>query len=145
MFDAIYNGVWQKWAEDTNKSSVEIGMSHGPKTAHDRFLGADYQAVKFSCEMGDHNRVTCNSLVLVRHTEDSPVGQPTLTTPYVGKANVWMRHKPPWVLPDTPSREMDRQSQMIVDVSWFIYKGLQPGYHYRCSSVQTKHGLMYML
>lgn len=24
------------------------------------------------------------------------------------------------------SREMDRQSQMIADVSWFRYKGLQP-------------------
>ncbi len=134
MFDAIYKGVWQKWAEDTNKSSVEIGMSHGPMTAHDRFLGADYQAVKFSCEMGDHNRVTCNSLVLVKHTEDSPVGQLTLTTPYVGRVNVWMRHTPPWVLPDTPSREMDRQSQMIADVSWFRYKGLQPEL-YNCSVV----------
>jgi len=50
MFDAIYKGVWQKWAEDTNQSSVEIGMSHCPMTAHDRFLGTDYQAVKFSCE-----------------------------------------------------------------------------------------------
>ena len=124
IFDAIYKGVWQKWAEDTNKSSVEIGMSHGPMTAADRFLGADYQAVK-----GDHNRVTCNSLVLVKHTEDSPVGQPTLTTPYVGRVSVWMRHISPWVLPNTPSSEMDRQSQMIADVSWFRYKGLQPELH----------------
>ena len=113
MFHAIYKGVWQKWAEDTNKSSVEIGMSHGPMTAHDRFLGADYQAVKSYCEMGDHNRVTCNSFVVVKHTEDSPVGQPTLTTPNVGRVNVWMRHIPPWVLPDTPSREMDRQSHSV--------------------------------
>ncbi|DBB13411.1 hypothetical protein WJX82_006485 [Trebouxia sp. C0006] len=65
MFNAIYKGVWEKWAEDTNKSSVEIGMSLGPMTARDRFLDADYQTVKFSCEMEDHNRVTRNSLVLV--------------------------------------------------------------------------------
>ncbi|KAL0029100.1 hypothetical protein WJX77_006704 [Trebouxia sp. C0004] len=96
MFDAIYNGVWQKWAEDTNKSSAEIGMSHGPMTAHNRFL------------------------------EDSPAGQPTLTAPYVGRVIVWMRHIPLWVLPDMPSWEMDRQSHMIADVSWFRYDGLQP-------------------
>ncbi|DBA83046.1 TPA: hypothetical protein ACH3X1_006819 [Trebouxia sp. C0004] len=82
MFDAIYNGVWQKWAEDTNKSSAEI--------------------------------------------EDSPAGQPTLTAPYVGRVIVWMRHIPLWVLPDMPSWEMDRQSHMIADVSWFRYDGLQP-------------------
>ena len=64
--------------------------------------------------------MTC--LVLVKHTEDSPVGLPTLTTPYVGRVNVWMRHIPPWVLP-VRQVGMDRQSQMIADVSWFRYKG----------------------
>ncbi len=48
-------------------------MAHGPMATHDRFLSADYQAVKFSCKLAEGNRVSCNSLILVKHTEDSAV------------------------------------------------------------------------
>ncbi len=97
---------------------METANAHGPMTAHDKFLSADYQAVEFSCKLAEGNRVSCNSLILAKHTEDSAAHEPTLTTPYVGRGvNVWMRHMytPPWVLPDTPEREMNRQAHMIAE------------------------------
>ena len=141
MYNAVCKGDWQRWAEQTGKSAREIAMAHGPMTTHDRFLAANYQAVKFSCQEAEHNTMTCNSLVLVRHTEGSPAGQPTLTTPYVGRVNVWIRHTPPWVMPGTSESDIRTQSQMIADVSWYKYKGIQPEL-YNCPVV-SKHFLDY--
>lgn len=45
---AMANG--RDGSEDTGRSAIKIAMTHGPMTTHDRFLAADYQAVKFCHE-----------------------------------------------------------------------------------------------
>lgn len=129
LYDAVYKGDWRNWAEGAGRSAEDVAMTHGPVTSFKQYMTADYQAVKFSCSKAEQNRVTCNSLVLVRHTctEESAASEPALTTPYVGRVKVWMRHTPPWVSPDASEQEVEEQSQMIADVKWYKYKGIQPG------------------
>ena len=33
----------------------------------------------------------------------------------------------PWVLEDATSRQIDKEAQLLCDVSWYKYKGVEPG------------------
>ncbi|DBB03197.1 TPA: hypothetical protein ACH3X1_000009 [Trebouxia sp. C0004] len=113
-------------------------MSFGPTLAYDAFWKADFQSVQFACKHAERNNQTCNSLVLVKHTEVSLGNEPAMTTPYVGRAYVWMRHTPPWVLADATSRQIDKEAQLLCDVSWYKYKGVEPGL-YNCPVVSKNY------
>ena len=68
-----------------------------------------------------------------------PLGnEPAVTTPYVGSANVWMRHTPPWVLADATPRQIEKEAQLLCDVSWYKYKGVEPGL-YNCPVVSKNY------
>ena len=137
MYEAVVSGRWQTWARNRHCSPLEIAMAHGPMVNHDRFWGADFPSVKFSCSQAEHKQLTCNSLVLVKHTEESGSDQPICTTPYVGRAEVWMKHTPPWVMPDASEHEIEQQAQLIADVKWFEYKDVQPEL-YNCPVVSKR-------
>lgn len=134
MYDAVYKGVWLDWARSSALSPEEISMSFGPTLAYDVFWKADFQAVQFTCKHAERKNQTCNSLVLVKHTEESASDEPTLTTPYVGRVNVWLRHTPPWVQADATPKQIENEAQLLCDVSWYKYKGVQPGL-YNCPVV----------
>ena len=85
-------------------------MSFGPTLAYDAFWKADFQSVQFGCKHAERKNQTCNSLVLVKHTEVSIGDEPPLTTPYVGGAHVWMRHTLPWVLADATPRQIEKEA-----------------------------------
>ena len=109
-------------------------MSFGPTLAYDAFWKADFQAVQFSCKHAERKNKTCNSLVLVKHTEEPVANEPTLNTPYIGRVNVWLSHTPPWVPADATPRQIEKEAQLLCDVSWYKYRGVQPGL-YNCPVV----------
>ena len=111
-------------------------MAFGPTLAYDAYWKADFQNVQFACKHAERKNMTCNSLVLVKHTEVSPGIEPAVTTPYVGRANVWMRHSPPWVLADATPKQIEKEAQLLCDVSWYKYRGVEPGL-YNCPVVSN--------
>ena len=68
-------------------------------------------SVQVACKHAESKNQTCNSLVLVKHTEVSLGNAPAVTTLYGGRVNVWMRHMPPWVLADATPRQIEKQAQ----------------------------------
>ena len=67
------------------------------------------------------------SVKTVKHTEEPVANEPTLTTPYIGRVNVWLSHTPPWVPADATPRQIEKEAQLLCDVSWYKYRGVQPG------------------
>ena len=99
-------------------------MASGPALVYKQFKAADYQAVKLSSAKAEQGIVTCSSLVLLRHSDDSTCGQAPLLTAFVGRVSAWLSHMPPWVMPDTQAEEFEAACEKIADVSWHKCKGL---------------------
>ena len=132
MHDILKTSKWHQWAQQQGMTGKELAMSHGPFPAFDMYGGADYGAFKFGSASVERNIGACNSLVLLRYTEEpsstaasSSAQQAPVTTPFIGRVNMWLAHTPPWVLSDFS--ELDAEKQLIADVSWYLTKGINKG------------------
>ena len=112
-------------------------MASGTALVYQQFKAADYQAVKLSSAKAKQGIVTCRSLVLLSHSDDSTGGQPPLVTSFVGRVSVWLSHMLPCVVPDTQAEEFEAAFGKIVDVSWHKCKGLNRDI-YNCPVI-SKH------
>lgn len=49
-----------------------------------------------------------------------------------------MRHTPQWALADATPRQVEKEAQLLCDVSWYKYKGVEPGM-YKCPVVSKNY------
>ena len=106
---------WLHWAETLpDVTELQLAMARGPVPYCQVYHRMQYQGVTFCTEPKEESitKFAVDSLVLTWYTDTSNVRHP-----YVGRAQRFLKHIPPWATGNAEEREAE--AVLLVDAHWF--------------------------
>lgn len=119
MDQILRTNAWLHWASSLpNASEAELAMAHGPDTHCEVFNRMHYQAVDIMTEASEYaSKKAVDSLVLTWFSDGAGHRDP-----YIGKAQRFLRHIPPWAIGTWEERQAE--AMLLVDAKWLQLVGL---------------------